>query len=215
MRLINVITLLGITDTAGGKGDTMKHLHSITKMKFAAAVGILGVSGLVVYAAIIPVILAIGTNDYAPLVEGPATVTFRHLTTTPGDVGTWHYHPGYVHNVVVGGTVKIEDGCGEVSYYSTGDAFETSEGRVHRAINEGNVDAVEYNVFIRDEGKPLTRQIPGNERRCGPASTVDECKNEGWMKFDFPSKFESQGACIAYVNHRPRVTLLVPQDPLQ
>lgn len=193
----------------------MKYLHSITKLKIVLALGILAASGLVVYAAIIPVILGTGINTYAPLVEGPAAVTFRHLTTTPGDVGTWHYHPGYVHNVVVGGTMRIEDGCGEVNYYSAGDAFETSEGRVHRAINEGNVDAVEYNVFIRDEGKPLTRQIPGNERRCGPASSVDECKNGGWAKFDFPNTFENQGACIAYVNHRPRVELLVPEDPLQ
>ena len=193
----------------------MKHLHSRTKLKAAAVIGIVAASGIVVYAAIFPVILGTGINTYAPLVDGPASVTFRHLTTTPGDVGTWHYHPGYVHNVVVGGTVRIEDGCGEVNYYTEGQAFETSEGRVHRAVNEGNVDAVEYNVFIRDEGKPLTRQIPGNVRRCGPASNVDECKNDGWMKFDFPEKFESQGACIAYVNHRPRVTLLVPEDPLQ
>lgn len=193
----------------------MKYPHSITKLKVTLALAIVAASGVVVYAAIIPVILGTGINTYAPLVEGPAAVTFRHLTTTPGDVGTWHYHPGYVHNVVVGGTMRIEDGCGEVNYYSQGDAFETSEGRVHRAINEGNVDAVEYNVFIRDEGKPLTRQIPGNERRCGPASTVDECKNGGWAKFDFPTTFENQGACIAYVNHRPRVTLLVPEDPLQ
>jgi hypothetical protein len=193
----------------------MKYLHSGTKLKAAAIIGIVAASGIVVYAAVIPVILGTGINAYAPLVEGPAAVTFRNLTTTPGDVGTWHYHPGYVHNVVVGGTVRIEDGCGEVNYYTEGQAFETSEGRVHRAINEGGVDAVEYNVFIRDEGKPLTRQIPGNERRCGPVSTVDECKNEGWMKFDFPQRFESQGACIAYVNQRPRVSLLVPEDPLQ
>lgn len=193
----------------------MKDFHSKTKLKITAALIILAVSGIAVYAAIIPVILGIGLNAFAPLVEGPATVTFRHLTTTPHDVGTWHYHPGYVHNVVVGGTVTIEDGCGEVSNYTQGQAFETSEGRVHRAINEGDVDAVEYNVFIRDEGKPLTRQIPGNQQRCGPASNVDECKNDGWMKFDFPAPFENQGACIAYVNHRPRVTLLVPEDPLQ
>jgi hypothetical protein len=194
---------------------TMKYFLSSKTLKFTAVLGVLAISGAIVYGAILPIILAVGINADAPLVEGPATVTFRNLTTTPGDVGTWHYHPGYVHNVVVGGTVKIEDGCGETSYYTAGQAFETSEGRVHRAINEGGVDAVEYNVFIREEGKPLTRQIPGNERRCGPASTVDECKNDGWMKFDFPAPFESQGACIAYVNHRPRVTLLVPEDPLQ
>lgn len=54
----------------------------------------------VVYGAIFPVIVGAGVNADAPIVGGPASVTFRHLTTTPGDVGAWHYHPGYVHNVV-------------------------------------------------------------------------------------------------------------------
>jgi quercetin dioxygenase-like cupin family protein len=176
--------------------------------------GLLAVTA-VAYAAIIPVILGTGLNADAPLVGGPASVTFRHLTTTPGDVGAWHYHPGYVHNVVTAGAMKIEDGCGASSTYSAGQAFETSEGRVHRAINEGAVDAVEYNVFIREEGKPLTRFTPGNERRCGPPSKVEECKDGGWMQFDFPNAFPTQGACVAYVLGRPRVNLLVPQDPLQ
>lgn len=176
--------------------------------------GLLTITG-VVYGAIIPVILGTGVNADAPIVGGPASVTFRHLTTTPGDVGAWHYHPGYVHNVVTSGAIKIEDGCGSSSTFAAGQAFETSEGRVHRAINEGTVDAVEYNIFIREEGKPLTRFIPGNERRCGPPSTVNECKDGGWMQFDFPNTFASQGACISYVLGRPRVNLLVPQDPLQ
>jgi quercetin dioxygenase-like cupin family protein len=192
----------------------MRHLS--TRLKLTASVGgILAISAALVYAAIIPVILGAGRNADAPLVGGPATVTFRQLTTTPGDVGAWHYHPGYVHNVLTAGTIKIEDGCGAAPSYTAGEAFETSEGRVHRAINEGPIDAVEYNVFIREEGKPLTRFIPNNERRCGPPSTVDECLNDGWAMFDFPSSFGNQGACIKYVTQRNRVSLLVPEDPLQ
>ncbi|HUR97630.1 MAG TPA: cupin domain-containing protein [Pyrinomonadaceae bacterium] len=192
----------------------MKYLNSRTKITAAIGAALLVVSG-VVYAAIIPVILGVGTNADAPLVGGPATVTFRQLTTTPGDVGAWHYHPGYVHNVVTSGAIKIEDGCGSAPSYSTGQAFETSQGRVHRAVNEGTVDAVEYNVFIREAGKPLTRFIPNNERRCGPPSTVDECMNNGWSTFDFPSAFGNQGACVKFVTQRNRVSLLVPEDPLQ
>jgi hypothetical protein len=184
------------------------------KLMLLIAVGLLAIAG-VVKAGIIPVILGSGVNAYAPLVGGPATVTFRQLTTTPGDVGTWHYHPGSVHNVVTSGAIKIEDGCGGSSTFAAGQAFETSEGRVHRAINEGAVDATEYNVFIREEGKPLTRFIPGNERRCGPPSTVNECKEEGWRQFDFPNTFPNQGSCIEYVLQRPKVNLLLPQDPLQ
>ena len=192
----------------------MKHLSTRLRL-VASALAFLAISAAVVYATIIPIILGAGVNADAPLVSGPATVTFRQLTTTPGDVGAWHYHPGYVHNVVTAGTVKIEDGCGAAPSYTAGQAFETSQGRVHRAVNEGAIDAVEYNVFIREEGKPLTRFIPDNERRCGPPSTVDECLNEGWAMFDFPSEFKNQGACIMYVTQRSRVSLLVPEDPLQ
>lgn len=192
----------------------MNHGTSRLKLSFITGFALLLTSG-VVYATIFPVILGVGRNADAPLVDGPATVTFRHLTTTPGDIGTWHYHPGFVHNVMVGGAIKIEDGCGGSATYGIGDAFETSQGRVHRAINEGSVDAVEYNVFIRQEGKPLTRFIPNNEQRCGPVSTEDECLNGGWEAFNFPKEFENQGACIAFVKHRSRVSLLVPEDPLQ
>jgi len=187
----------------------------ITFRKVSAAVIGLAALSLVVYATTIPVILGVGINPNAPLVDGPATVTFRHLTTTPGDVGAWHYHPGVVHNVVIAGAIKVEDGCGDAPTHTTGQAFETSEGRVHRAINEGTVDAVEYNVFIREQGKPLTRFIPNNERRCGPVSNRGECKGNGWQRFDFPYSFADQGQCLAYVIGRQRVSLLLPDDPLQ
>lgn len=193
----------------------MKKITLRSKIKLFAGIGILAISSLIVYAAIIPVILGTGVNADAPLVGGPATVTFRQLTTTPGDVGAWHYHPGFVHNAVTAGTVKIEDGCGAAPSYSAGQAFETSEGRVHRAINEGAVDAVEYNVFIRQQGKPLTRFIPNNERRCGPPSNVNECLVSTWTEFDFPYRFRSRGDCISYVNRRSSVSLLLPDDPLQ
>lgn len=193
----------------------MKYLSSRKKLTLSLVLAFLMLSAVVTYAAIFPVILGAGTNADAPLVSGPATVTFRQLTTTPGDVGAWHYHPGYVHNVVTSGAIKIEDGCGAAPTYSAGQAFETSEGRVHRAINEGTVDAVEYNVFIREEGKPLTRFIPENQRRCGPPSKAEECMNDGWAMFDFPTTFGNQGECVKYALQRPRVNLLVPQDPLQ
>ncbi|HKP68229.1 MAG TPA: hypothetical protein VJV05_03025 [Pyrinomonadaceae bacterium] len=192
----------------------MRYISSRTKLTAIIGLSALIVCGVVAYADSIPTFLAIGTNADAPIVSGPATVTFRHLRTTPGDQGAWHYHPAFVHNVVTAGTIKIQDGCGTERSYSMGQAFETSEGRVHRAINEGTVDAVEYNVFIRQEGKPLTRLIPNNEQRCGPPSTVEECFDEGWKAFDFPSSFENQGSCIKYVLQRPRVNLLVPEDPL-
>ncbi len=156
-----------------------------------------------------------GSSEHIGLRGGPAQVTARVLNTPVGEVtGAWHYHPGHVYNVVTQGTITIEDGCGEIKQYSAGQAFETSEGRVHRAYNLGDEDAVEYNMFIGPPGRPIGVNIPGNEHRCGPPSTVGECRNGGWGTFTHPSSFANQGACIAYVNQRKRITLLVPEDPI-
>ena len=158
-----------------------------------------------------------GTSDDIGLTGGPARLVARKLTTHVGETtGAWHYHPGYVYNVVAEGTVTIEDGCGEVKQYSAGQAFETSDGRVHRAYNLGTVDAVEYNMFVNigANSVTITKPIPNNERRCGPPSTVDECKDGSWEEFDWPTAFVSQGECVAYVNNRPAITVLVPADPL-
>jgi quercetin dioxygenase-like cupin family protein len=156
-----------------------------------------------------------GISDYIGLRGGPAQVTARTITTPVGEItGAWHYHPGSVFNVVTQGTITIEDGCGDIHQYSAGQAFETSEGRVHRAYNLGGEDEKEYNMFVGPVGRPITVNIPNNERRCGPPSTVQQCQ-DGWNTFDYPTTFKNQGACVAYVNHRARITVLVPEDALQ
>src|SRR5262249_8494628 len=90
--------------------------------------------------------------------------------------GAWHYHPGFVYNVVRQGAITVEDGCGIAQTYGAGQAFETSEGRVHRAYNLGSEDAIESNMFVGPPGRPITVFIPNNGRRCGPPSSVEECK---------------------------------------
>jgi quercetin dioxygenase-like cupin family protein len=158
-----------------------------------------------------------GTSEHIALAGGPARLVARRLTTPVGETtGAWHYHPGYVYNVVVQGTITVEDGCGDVKQYSAGQAFETSQGRVHRAYNLGQVDAIEQNMFINigAGNATITKPIPNNERRCGPPSTVEECKDGSWQKFNWPTAFDSQGECVAYVNNRPTITLLIPADPL-
>ena len=192
----------------------MKSIRSRTTRVIAAGAAMLAVS-TITYAAII-VLRYDGASDYIGLRGGPAQVTARVLRTPAGETtGAWHYHPGFVYNVVTQGTITIEDGCGESKQYSAGQAFETSEGRVHRAYNLGAEDAVEYNMFVGPPARPLGVNIPGNEHRCGPPSTVDECGNGGWGTFTHPAPFANQGACIAYVNHRRRITLLVPEDPIR
>ena len=176
---------------------------------------ILGLGSTLAYAAIV-VFRFDAVSEYIGLRNGPAMVTARVLNTPVGETnGAWHYHPGYVYNVVTQGTITIEDGCGEIKQYSAGQAFETSEGRVHRAYNLGATDAIEYNMFVGPPGRPIGVNIPNNEHRCGPPSTVQECRFDGWDTFNHPRRFANQGDCVAYVNNRPRVTLLVPEDPIR
>jgi len=62
-------------------------------------------------------------------VEWSGNPDSRTLKTPVGETtGPWHYHPGYVYNVVRQGTITVEDGCGNVQSYSAGQAFETSQG---------------------------------------------------------------------------------------
>ena len=193
----------------------MKPIRSRTTRILAVGAAMLAVGSAITYAAIV-VVRYDGASEHIGLRGGPAQVTARVLRTPVGEVtGAWHYHPGYVYNVVTQGTITIEDGCGATKQYSAGEAFETSEGRVHRAYNLGAQDALEYNMFVGPPDRPLGVNIPDNEHRCGPPSTVDECRNGGWGTFTHPAPFANQGACIAYVNHRRRITLLVPEDPIR
>lgn len=173
--------------------------------------------GVIAYAAT-TVILAVGTIPNSRLVDGQATVTVRTLTIKPGETLAWHYHPGYAFNVVKSGTLTVEDGCGgEESLVATdtsNNAFEELDGRVHRAKNlSATEDVVVYNTFVVPQGRPTTVNIPNNQQRCGPPSNVDECKDDGWVKFTQPRSFIDQGDCVQYVRHRPRVVLPVPEDP--
>lgn len=125
------------------------------------------------------------------------------------------YHPGYAFNVVKSGTLTVEDGCeGAEETLTPGQAFEEMEGHVHRAKNLSATEpVVVYNTFIVPQGKPTTVNLANNQRRCGPPSDADECKDDGWMKFTHPGSFSNQGECVDYVRHRARIILPVPPDP--
>ena len=171
--------------------------------------------GITAYAAVTD-ILKVGTIPESQLFDGPATVTVRTLTIAPNESLQWHYHPGYAFNVVKSGQLTVEDGCGgHEETLLPGDAFEEMDGRVHRAKNLGTEPVTVYNTFIVPQGKPTTRNIPNNERRCGPPVDVNECKDGGWGNFNHPQLFANQGECIDFVKHRPRNLIPVPEDPLQ
>jgi len=159
----------------------------------ATGVALLAVLG---YAATTTV-LGVGIIPDSELVDGPAEVTMREFTSFPGEVGGWHYHPGFVFNVVTSGTVIVEDGCGEEEVFSAGQAFEKIGGRVHRWKNEGTVPAVEFNTFVVPQGSPLAVPLP--ERQCGPPRSTNECRQGGWAVFTHPRSFKNQGDCIQHV----------------
>jgi len=186
-----------------------------SKLKLVFGVGV----GLLVFGVAFAAIVLErydGTIEYVGLWKGPATLTARTLNTPVGETtGLWHYHPGFVYNVVRQGTISVEDGCGGVHSYSAGQAFETSDGRVHRAYNLGTEDALESNMFIVPPGRPITVFIPNNEQRCGPPATLQECKGNGWERYNWPHSFADREECFTYVKNRPKVKLLVPEDPLR
>ena len=130
--------------------------NEVAFRRLLVGLGIFAILGIAGYAAVIPTIQGIGDTEFSQMFQGPSRFTSRHLVTTPGDVGDWHSHPGYVFNVVTAGEIVVEDGCGGEEVFRTNDAFEVMDGRVHRAINRGTENAVEYNMFVNPAGTPLT-----------------------------------------------------------
>ncbi len=187
--------------------------HLRKKLALVVGLSILILSGVIAYAASSNV-LAVGTIPNSQFFDGPATVTVRTLTIAPGEVLAWHYHPGYAFNVVKSGRLTVEEGCGGEVTLGPGQGFEEMDGQVHRAKNlSATEDVVVYNTFIMPQGKPTTVNTPNNERRCGPPSNVNECKDDGWVNFSQPGSFGNQGECVDFVRHRARVLLPVPEDP--
>jgi quercetin dioxygenase-like cupin family protein len=145
-------------------------------------------------------IIGVGTIADSELFDGPATVTVRQLTIFPGEVLTWHFHPGRAYNVIKSGTLTVEDGCGGAEETLVpGQAFEEVDGRVQRAKNLGTENVVVINTFIVPQGSPTTVQTPNNQRLCGPPANVNECKDGGWMNFTHPRAFTNKGDCIQFV----------------
>lgn len=171
------------------------------KLALVVGLGVIGLFGVIAYAAS-STILGVGTVAHSEILNGPATFTARKLTIPPGEVGVWHYHPGFITSVIKRGTVTVEDGCGGGETFNAGQGFEKSDGRIHRAINPGAEELEEYNMFIMPQGNPITVNVPDNQRLCGPARNVDECKDGGWMNFTYPTSFNNQGECVQSVLQR-------------
>ena len=171
------------------------------RLALVVSLSVVVLFGAVVYAAESGLPTGGGLATIWSQVSGPATMTARRLTIPAGEVGGWHYHPGLITAVVTRGMVIVEDGCGGSETFTAGQAFEKNDGRVHRAINPGTEEEEEYNMFIVPQGNPITVNIPNNQRLCGPALVLDECKDNGWMTFTYPQAFKNEGECVSFVRN--------------
>ncbi len=172
------------------------------KNRLALVVGlsVAALFGVTAYAAVSEVI-AVGTMAHSELLGGPASVTMRRLTIAPGEVLGWHYHPGVgAYTIVKRGTLAVEDGCGGETVYTAGQAFLEPPNRVHRGKNYSTTDEVEtVQTFIVPLGSPISVSTP---QLCGAPASVAECKNDGWMNFNYPDAFNNQGECVSFIKAR-------------
>jgi quercetin dioxygenase-like cupin family protein len=144
-----------------------------------------------------PKTVGLGTMVHSELFDGPATVFMRTLTIGPLEELGWHSHPGVgAYTIVTEGTLVVEDGCGGETVYTAGDAFLEPPNRVHRGKNLTEEKVVTAQTFIVPAGAPTSQSTT---QLCGTPLGVDECKDGGWMTFDHPRTFQSQGDCQQFV----------------
>jgi quercetin dioxygenase-like cupin family protein len=61
------------------------------------------------------------------------------FTIFPGETVPWHYHPGHIYGVIVGGRLTEEKGCGRpANVLTAGSAFTEAPGAIHRVFNYGH-----------------------------------------------------------------------------
>lgn len=176
----------------------MKRFISNRKLILVMAACAISIFAITAY-AVTQVRLAQGTISSSEVFNGgPAVVTMTQITLQPGDVIPWHYHPGRVYVIVKSGTITEESGCGGSEVLAAGQAFEDPIPQVHQVSNTGTVPAVLFSTLISAPGQPLAINTGGP--LCGPPTNKDQCKDGGWVNFNFPRSFEDQGDCVSSIN---------------
>ena len=74
----------------------------------------------------------------------------------PGAAEGRHTHPADLYGFVLEGSISLEREGKPTVTLKAGDVFYTAPGKIHQAINNGNVTAKVAAVFIAEKGKPLT-----------------------------------------------------------
>jgi len=141
--------------------------------------------------------LATGTLAFSELFNGPADVRMSRTVMGPGETTGWHLHPGVLTVIVTRGTLTLEHGCGGVENFSAGQAFTEHPTDIHQGVNYGSQELEYYVSAIAPAGSPGRINFDGP--RCGPPTNADQCKDNGWLNFNFPRGFENQGDCVSFV----------------
>jgi quercetin dioxygenase-like cupin family protein len=175
----------------------MKKIITNRKLTLTIVLGIISICAVAVYGSVVSVRLALGTIPSSELFNGPADMAVSQITMQPGDVIPWHYHPGRAYVVIKSGTLTEDEGCGGSEVFTAGQAFEEAIPRVHQVRNTGSVPVELYATIIVPAGQPRTVNTAGP--LCGPPKNKDECTNDGWRNFNFPTSFENQGDCVSGV----------------
>ncbi len=77
----------------------------------------------------------------------------------PGSAEGRHTHPAELYVFVLEGTISLENEGMPTVTLKAGDVFYIAPGKIHQAINNGNVTAKCAAVFVAEKGKPLTTQV--------------------------------------------------------
>ena len=77
----------------------------------------------------------------------------------PGTAEGRHTHPAEVYVFVQEGVISLENEGKPTVTLKAGDVFYIAPGKIHQAINNGNVTAKLAAVFVAEKGKPLTTQV--------------------------------------------------------
>ncbi len=73
----------------------------------------------------------------------------------PGTAEGRHTHPAEAYVFVLEGTILLENEGKPTVTHKAGDAFYIASGKIHQAINNGDVAAKLVAVFVSEKGKPL------------------------------------------------------------
>ena len=129
----------------------MKTIQSRTKLMLALF--FCGASALTLTASARTVErLATGTIDFVAQFNGPANVFLDKITLEPGDIVSYHFHPGDAVNVVTQGTVTLINRCSSPKNFSVGKTFIEESEVVHTITNERSGPAVFFAEVIGPGG---------------------------------------------------------------